>query len=104
MKANTGFEIINITTDGDIADALGALRARIKTLKDQQAFYEGLLKEKHITEAEGETFRVTISYDVATSRVDWKSIAEKLGASQQRIAGNTNVTYSDRVRVTAKTK
>jgi len=94
----------NVTTDGDIADSMGELRAQIKKLQDQQSFLEGLLKAKGVTLAEGNAFRVSISYGVETSRVDWKAVAEKLNPSRQLLTAHTSVSASDRVRVTAMKK
>jgi hypothetical protein len=96
--------VYNVTTDGDIADGLGEVRAQIKKLQDQQAFLEGLLKAKGVTLAEGDAFRVSISYGVETSRVDWKSVAEKLKPSRQLLTAHTSTSSSDRVRVTAMKK
>jgi hypothetical protein len=96
--------VYNVTTDGDIADALGEVRAQIKALQDQQDFIEGLLKAKGVTLAEGRMFRVSISYGVEAARVDWKAVAEKLQPSRQLVTAHTKVSSSDRVRVTAMKK
>jgi hypothetical protein len=96
--------VYNVTTDGDIADALGEVRAQVKALQDQQDFLEGLLKAKGVEQAEGRLFRVSISYGVETSRVDWKAVAEKLQPSRQLVTAHTKTSTGDRVRVTAMRK
>ena len=101
---NTNPRFFNATTDAEIADELGALRAEIDDLRKAAAFLEDLLKHKHVQEAEGSLFRVKISYGVETKRVNWKDVAEKLGPSRQLIQAHTSVSTSDRVLVTAKRK
>ena len=75
MKAQ---QFLNVSSNATIADELGAIRAEIKALQDQQKFLETLLKSSHATEADGDLFHVSISYDIETTRVDWKDVAEKL--------------------------
>jgi hypothetical protein len=96
--------LFTATTDGDIADNIGDLRAKAKEISDQIAFFEGLLKHKGVEVAEGKRFRVTIAYGVEQRRPDWKAIALKLNALPMLIDLYTKVTTSDRVRVTAHTK
>ena len=97
-------DLIDITNDSCVADEIGALRGKIKALRDQQTFLEGLLKHKGVTVAEGEQYRVTISYAIETRRVDWKAIAAKLEPSRQLTTAYTSFTVSDRVAVKAHTK
>ena len=104
MSAFAVKQFLNVSTDGDIADELGALRSQAKEIADQAAFLEGLLKSKGTTLAEGKRYRVAITYGVETSRVAWKQVAEGLAAPQSLIDANTSVSVSDRVRVTAHTK
>ena len=104
MSAFAVKQFLNVSTDGDIADELGALRAQAKEIADQAAFLEGLLKSKGTTVAEGKRFRVSISYGVETKRTDWKAVAMKLNALPMLIDLFTKVSVSDRVRVTAPTK
>ena len=92
------------TDDGAVADELGKLRAEIDALKNSAEFLEDLLKQKGVTEAEGTFFRVRISYDVQTKRVNWKDVAAKLNPSRQLVQAHTRVSTSDRVLVTAKKK
>ena len=104
MSAFAVKQFLNVSTDGDIADELGALRAQAKEIADQAAFLEGLLKSKGTTVAEGKRYRVAITYGVETSRVAWKQVAEDLAAPQGLIDAHTSTSVSDRVRVTAHTK
>ena len=97
-------QFLNVSTDADVADELGALRAQAKVIADQAKFLEGLLKEKRVAVAEGKKYRVTISYDIETERVAWKNVAEQLGASAELIEANSSVSKSDRVLVTAHKK
>jgi hypothetical protein len=95
---------LNVSTDGDVADELGDLRAKMKALADQAAFLEGLLKEKGVTVAEGKRYRVAITYGIETRRTDWHAVADALDAPQPLIDANTSVTLSTRVRVGAHRK
>ena len=101
---NTNPRFFSATTDAEIADELGALRAEIDELRKASAFLEDLLKHKRVTEAEGELFRVVISYDVETTRINWRKVAEKLNPSRQLVQAHTSIGICDRVQVTAKKK
>ena len=101
---NTSPRLFNATSDAEIADELGALRAEIDDLRKAAQFLEDLLKHKHVEEADGSLFRVRISYNVETTRTNWRKVAEKLGPSRQLIQAHTRVTVADRVLVTAKKK
>ena len=101
---NTNPRFFNATTDAEIADELGALRAEIDELRKAATFLEDLLKHKRVTVAEGALFRVAISYDVKTKKVNWKDVAAKLNPSRQLVQAYTKILTSDRVLVTAKKK
>ena len=101
---NTNPRFFNATTDAEIADELGALRAEIDDLRKAATFLEDILKHKKVTEAEGSLFRVAISYDIESKRVNWRKVAEHLNPSRQLVQAHTSVTTSDRVLVTAKRK
>lgn len=101
---NTNPKLIDVSSDSRIADALGEARAALKVAQDEVKFLEGLIKSKHATELLGEKFRVKVAYDVATSRVDWKSVAEYLKPSRQLVTAHTKVSTSDRITVTAHKK
>jgi hypothetical protein len=102
--STTSPRFFDATDDGAVADELGKLRAEIDALKNSAEFLEDLLKQKGVTEAEGTLFRVRISYDVKTKRVNWKDVAAKLNPSHQLVQAHTRVSTSDRVLVTAKRK
>ncbi len=102
MTAQTQF--VDVTTDGDIADALGAARAKLKQAADAVRFLEDMLKYKGVTEANGEHYRVKIAYGIETKRVDWKAVADKLQPSRQLVQAHSKVTTSDRVTVSAHKK
>ena len=101
---NTSPRFFNATTDAEIADELGALRAEIDDLSKSAKFLEDLLKHKRVTVAEGNLFRVAITYDIKSNKVAWRKVAEKLNPSRQLIQAHTKVVTSDRVLVTAKRK
>ena len=101
---NTNPRFFNATSDAEIADELGALRAEIDELRKSASFLEDLLKHKRVTVAEGSLFRVSISYDIETARTNWRKVAEKLSPSRQLVQAHTQVTAADRVLVTAKKK
>ena len=104
MSAIETPRIYDITNDGAIADELGRLRADIKRLQTAQKFLENLLKEKGVTEVDGELYRVAVSYGIETERVNWRKVAEKVGFSHQLRTAHTTVGVSDRVTVSALTK
>lgn len=97
-------KFFNVSTDADIADELGELRAKAKAIADQSAFLERLLKEKGVTVAEGKRYRVAISYSIETHRVNWRAVAEALNAPDSLIAEHSSVSLVDRVRVSAHSK
>jgi len=89
------------TTDADVADEIGALRAEIDQLRKAEAFLVDLLKHKGVEAVDGKHYRVAISYGVETKRTDWHAVAERLGPSRQLVQAHTRVTTADRVRVSA---
>jgi hypothetical protein len=104
MSAFAIKQFLNVSTDGDIADELGDLRAKAKEIADQMKFLEDLLKHKRVELAEGKKFRVRISYDIETHRIDWKSAAVALGADEEFLDDYSTVSTHDRVQVTAHPK
>ncbi len=86
---------------GEMADYVGNIRADIRTLQDKLKHVEDILKNEGVTIAEGDTFRVAISYDVSRATVNWKKIAERYNPSRQIISGNTKVSLHDRLSVSA---
>ncbi len=86
---------------GEMADFIGDIRSQIRTLQDKLKHVEDILKHEHIDIAEGNLFRVAISYDVERSTVNWKSIALRFDPSHQIISGNTKVSTHDRLTVSA---
>jgi biotin operon repressor len=87
-----------------LADHIGQLRADIDELKQQLKGAEGLLYQQTGGEpAEGKLFRVVFTTGFKKV-VNWKGIAEKLGASRQIISANTKQSEVNRVVVTAKRK
>ena len=85
-----------------LADELGRIAARIKEMNEQKKLLEAELKEDHVTAVEGDLFRVTISSDVQTTRVDWKAVSAKLKPSRQLVTAHTSVGVADRVNVRAR--
>ena len=104
MKISFKHFLSDVSTDGDIADELGDLRAKAKAIADQVTFLEEVLKDKGVTVAEGKRFRVTVSYGVETKRVDWHGVAEDLQVPAEVVERHTYVSVGDRVRVTAHKK
>ena len=87
-----------------LADHIGELCADIDALKKQLKGAEGALYQLTAGEpAEGKLFRVVFT-STLRKVVNWKGIAEKLGASKQIISGNTKHSEVNRVVVTAKRK
>lgn len=90
-----------VTNLRNVVDALGDARAELDAAKQRVAFLEGLLKNERVAALNGDRYRVAISYDVVTKRVDWKAVAEKLEPSRQLVRAHTKQTTADRVRVSA---
>lgn len=86
------------------ADELGILRAKIASLREEQKNIEAYLKACGIDEVNGLEYRVTISYAVQRTTIDWKAIAAKLQPSRQLITAHTRMSEHDRVNVSALRK
>lgn len=79
---------------GEVADRLGNVKAEMAVLKAEQKELEGILINSDEEVILGSLFRVTVSRFVRT-RVDYRSICEKLKASAYMLA-----TYSKSSDVT----
>lgn len=97
-------KLANINDLGATADALGDIRAEMAALKKTAKTYEDALLATGNDVVEGSKFRVAISYGVETAKVNWKKIATDLGATKQKITGNTSYGYSNKIRVSAMKK
>ncbi len=87
-----------------IADELGTIAAQIAALTERQDALKKELIEAGVTAAEGDLFRVTVSEVFPSARVDWATIAQRLGASRQLIAAHSSPSKSfHRVSVKART-
>ena len=93
--------LIDITDHAAIADAIGDARSQLAQAKDRLAFLENLLKADHVRQVNGSRYRVTIAYDIATSRTDWKAVAVKMQPSRQLVTAHTRQTITPS-RVTCK--
>ena len=82
--------------DESFADALGELRAEIKTLQDQSKGLEDFLKASGKSEIDGKLFHVSVVRSEVT-RIDWKKVAAKLEPSHQLVSAHTS--FADRVAV-----
>ena len=87
-----------------IADQIGDLRAQLKVLKDQESKLVELLKAEHVELAEGNNYRVAITYGAERKVIGWKNIAEQCKPSYQLVAAHTTVSVYDSVRVSAHSK
>lgn len=102
MTTNPNTVDLTQARHGYLADQLGRLAAEIKHLQQQKREIEDQLKIERVDACEGNLFRVTISYDVETTRVDWKAVASKLKPSRQLVTAHTSVSVADRVNVRAR--
>ena len=93
--------LVDITDHKAIADAIGDARAELAKAKSRLALLEDLLKADHVRQVDGDRHRVTIAYDIATQRTDWKAIAVKLQPSRQLVTAHTRRTITPS-RVTCK--
>ncbi len=83
-------------------DKLGALKAQIAKLKEQESQLESELKSTGLSEISGKKFRVSISKPIISSKINWQAIAKKLNPSHQLISANTKKsTGAPRIRCTA---
>jgi len=87
-----------------IADQIGELRSIVKKQQDRLKELEGILKDNGVVTADGELYRVAISYDVQRSTTNWAKIAKRFEPSRQLIVANTTVSVYDRVSVSALPK
>ena len=92
---------MNDTVRHELADELGHIRAQIAELKQQESEIRDDLLKLDAQRIEGKLFRVVIVQSVRKV-TDWKSIAKKLNASAQMIAGNTKVGESISLRVNCR--
>lgn len=81
----------------ELADALGVLQAQIGDLKEREAELKGELIDRG-QDVEGEVYAVSLS-DVNRNQVNWKLIANKLGASRQIVTAHTRRQSYTAVRV-----
>ena len=82
-------------------DKIGTLRASIADLQAELKELETLAKGEGDGAYEGDLFRITISTSDRKT-VAWKKIADKMGASNQMIAGNTSLTQVTALRCSSK--
>lgn len=87
----------NMTT----VDQLGTVQAEIAELKARETELKDELKAEGVGTYEGDLFDATV-YDSERKTTAWKRIAEKLGATKQMITGNTTVSITTSVKVTAR--
>ena len=87
-----------------IADQIGELRSIVKKEQDRLKELENMLKDNGVISAEGELYRVAISYDVQRSTTNWAKIAKRFEPSRQLIVANTTVSVHDRISVSALPK
>lgn len=87
-----------------VADKIGELRSNIKRNQDALKELENVLKDNGVITADGDLYRVAISYDVQRSTTNWAKIAKRFEPSRQLIVANTTVSVHDRVTVSALPK
>ena len=81
----------------ELADALGVIQSQIGDLKERESELKGELIDSG-EDVEGAAYAVTLS-DVNRRSVNWKLIADKLGASRQIITAHTRRQSYTAVRV-----
>jgi hypothetical protein len=102
---NENLKFIDVSTPGDVTDALGRARADLSEAQARVKFLEGILKAGTENAINGALFRATVSRDVTKETTDWKTIAYRLGEpSRQLIKAHTKVSVYDQVRVSALKK
>ncbi len=84
-------------------DRLGELKAQIKQLQDEAKAIESALKADGQDRYEGVFFAATVSR-TERATVDWKTVAERAGASRQLIRAHTKTKPVTTVRVSAHRK
>lgn len=87
----------NMTT----VDQLGNLQAEIAALQTQEKDLKDELKAEGVGTYEGDLYDATV-YDSERKNTAWKSIATKLGATAQMIAGNTTKSITTSVKIAAR--
>lgn len=87
----------NLTT----VDQLGNLQAEIAALQTQERDLKDALKAEGVGTIEGDLYDATV-YDSERRTTAWQKIAKALGASTQMIAGNTKLSITTSVKVTAR--
>lgn len=95
-------KLLPVNDVADLVDEVGRLRTEIASLTKRKDELTEMLKDTCIEHAGGADCSITISYSIASPVTDWKKIAIDLGASRQRIAGNTSISFYDRVTVSAR--
>lgn len=96
-------DIFTINNLADDVDTLGTLRAEAKHLNEQIKVLEAHLKASGYDEINGDLFHATVSYS-ERSTVDWKTVAERAGASRQLITAHTTTRPIVTLRVSAHKK
>jgi len=94
--------LLAITDVADVVDEIGDIKAEIGQLEDRHKRLVKILKDGGYERVDGTEYSITITYNIVRDTVNWQKIAIDLGASRQRIAGNTSVSFYDRVLVTAR--
>jgi len=85
----------------NVVDELGMIQAQIAELRKTEAELKAALIGSGEHKIEGALFNATV-VEATRKITDWKKIAIKLGASVQMIRGNTKLSESISVRVTAR--
>lgn len=94
-------EFLDVSSPGDLADALGEARAELKQIQSRVDFLESLIKNTRERKLVGAKYQVAVSYDVVTKRKNWQAIAAKFNPSRQLIAAHTTTSTCDKLRVSA---
>lgn len=89
-------------TNEAFADRLGEIQAMIADLKAEEAGLKAILLASGEDVVEGDLFRVSMSRDIETTRVDWKAVAAKFEPSRQLVTAHSKVSTSNRVAVKAR--
>ncbi len=79
---------MNVKRIKKLVDDLGAVRAQLANLKDDEAEIRSLLIDAGVDVAEGELFRATISRS-SRDIIDWQKIAKRFKPSRQLVRANT---------------
>jgi hypothetical protein len=79
-------------------NALADVQSEIGKLKAQEGALKGYLIESGYEVVEGDTHRAVVA-DVTRNQINWKLIAEKLGASRQLVTAHTRTQSYTTVRL-----